>query len=1533
MRHHRLTPDPAPEASALAQRVAQLSSAKRQLVERMLRAKRESATGRPGVVPRLCLSRAPLSYAQQRLWTLAQLMPGSAFYNETLMTRLRFALNVPALERTWNEIVRRHESLRTTFEWEGDEPVQVIAPGMDVRLPVEDLRHLPAQEREAAAIHRAKREAQIPFNLSRGPSFRVRLLRLDAEDYVLLLVIHHIAVDAWSYEVLGSELTSVYRAFSSGLTSPLPELPIQYADFAVWQRRWLEGEVLLRQLGYWKKRLADLPVIELPSDFQRPAAPTFRGGVQRFQVKGPAYGGLKQLASRHSATMFMVTVAAFAVFLHRYTGQDDVVLGVPMANRHRRELAQLIGFFANTLVFRIDCSGDPTFVDLLRRVRSVTLEALSNQDVPFEKLVEELHPERDPGRNPLFQIAFQCRKENRDAVDFLMRSIDVVDIGTAKFDLRVDFLEGVALLEGCLEYSMDLFRPETAARMAEHLHTLLDAVATAPDLRISELPLLTAGEWRRILVDWNNASPPSPHLPGAHELFAQHALNHPDRVAVVSGRDELTYGELDRRASRLARFLRSLGIGLNSLVGLCVERSLEMVVGVLGIWKAGGAYLPLDPAYHRQRLRFMLEDARIRLLLTEQRLVGLLPHDAMQVVCLDADWPTIEASAESPPPRRATADDLAYVIYTSGSTGAPKGVLVNHRGLCNVAEAQRQILGVRPGCRVLQFSSLSFDASAFDIILALSSGATLVLAPREVCTGPDLWHLLREQAITTATLPPSVLAGVPADPLPEVRTIAVAGEACPADLVARWAPGGRFFNLYGPTEATIWSTFARCRDSTRPPPIGRPIPNVQTYILSRRLQPVPIGVPGELFIGGVGVSRGYLNRPGLTAEQFIPDPFSGIPGARLYRTGDLARYLPDGTIEFLGRIDHQVKIRGFRIEPGEVEAVLKEHPAVREAFVTDREYGPGDRRLVAYVTAGEGPSARALSVDSTVLLAEWQRMYDETYRQPPPVDDPGFNIIGWNSSYTGQLIPAEEMREQIEHTVDRLLRLNPRRVLEIGCGTGLLSFRLAPHCTRYVATDFSAAALAYMARHLEKLDHVELMERHADDFHGLKPGSFDLVVLNSVIQYFPSVDYLLRVLESALPLVTPGGHIFVGDVRSLPLLEHFHTSAELDRAVPELSSAELRERIRRRMRQERELVVAPEFFASFARHAGCVHSATLLLKRGCAHNELTRFRYDALLAVGSPPQASAAPCAVTWSSVGSIEAVLGILNQHRTAALLLTGVPNARLQTEVRAVELIQSSSCPRTVHELRRALSDVELGIDPEEFSRLERTIPYEVQVVWPTDGRMDRFSVWFLPAGCGMPSDQHPPAAPRESHWEAFANAPAQRDPAERLETSLRDYLRERLPEHMVPTALVVLPALPLTPNGKLDRKALPVPDRIRTGIEGVFMAPRNELERAIATIWQEVLGLDRVGVHDNFFDLGGHSLLLIRVHTKLCERLRMEHSMTDLFRFPTVSALAQSLETRSSVPNGDRQTVPSFALLDQRAARINSALGRDHISPRRT
>jgi surfactin family lipopeptide synthetase A len=894
----------------------------------------------------------PLSFAQQRLWFLDQFQPGSPFYIIAAAVPMHGPLNVAVLEQSLNEIIRRHEILRTTFLVVDEQPLQVITPLLTLPLPVVDLSRLTKTQREQELVRLADEDTHRPFDLAEGPLLRATLLKLEPTEHLLLFSIHHIVSDDWSMGVFFRELGMLYEAYSNGRASPLGDLPIQFADFACWQRELLQGEVLEAHLSYWKKHMADAPaVLELPTDRPRPPVQTFRGALEPVFLPPDVAEAVEALSQREGSTLFMTLLAAFKTLLYRYTGQTDLVVGSPIANRTRVELEALIGFFVNTLVLRTHLSGDLTFRELLKRVREVTLGAYAHQDLPFEKLVEELQPERNPSYNPLFQVMFVLQNAPRSPAEHqgMLRPPQGSPLGTAKFDLTM-LWETAHGLVGAVEYNTDIFDPPTIRRMIGHFQTLLAGIVANPDERLSHLPLLTPQERQQILVDWNDTDTDAPLDRLIHQLFEERVAQMPDAVAVVFEDKHLTYHSLNQRANHLAHHLLRLGIGPEVLVALCLERSLEMVVAVLGVLKAGGAFIPLDPGYPQERLAFMLSDAQPLVLLTQERLVARLPDHEAQVVCLDGPWEDRVLERTEMPASEMTASNLAYMIYTSGSTGLPKGVLVQHQGLCNVITAQIKTWGVGPDSRVLQFASLSFDASVSELFMALVAGARLYIASQEaILPGTPLLQLLRDYEITIVTLPPSVLAALPVEPLPALQTIIVAGEACSTEVVARWSPGHRLFNAYGPTEATIWATGAEITRAHQRPPIGRPIPNTQVYLLDAHLQPVPVGVPGELHIGGVGLARGYHHRPELTTEKFIPHPISNTPGARLYKTGDLARYLPDGTIEFLGRIDHQIKIRGFRIELGEVEAVLSQHPFVREAVVTAHEDTSGDWRLVAYV--------------------------------------------------------------------------------------------------------------------------------------------------------------------------------------------------------------------------------------------------------------------------------------------------------------------------------------------------------------------------------------------------------------------------------------------------------------------------------------------------------------------------------------------------------------------------------------------------------
>ncbi|MBW4632889.1 MAG: amino acid adenylation domain-containing protein [Iphinoe sp. HA4291-MV1] len=958
----------------------------------------------------------PLSFAQTRLWFLDQLEGKTATYNIPDPLRLIGSLNVAALEMAIQEIVRRHEILRTTFKMVNGSPVQVIAPSLTVALPMIDLQHLPQEEQSTKVGQLASEEAQRPFDLSNGPLLRVTLLRLEEQSHVLLLVMHHIVSDGWSMGVLIHELSALYEAFCAGEPSPLPELPIQYADFAAWQREWLSGEVLQTQLDYWKQQLAGAPpLLELPTDRPRPAVQTFQGGIEEFQLSWELTLKLKTLSQQSGVTLFMTLLAAFTTLLSRYSGQEDIVVGSAIANRNHSEIESLIGFFVNTLVLRTQLQGNPTFSELLERVREMTLGAYAHQDLPFEKLVEELQPERSLSYSPLFQVMFILQNTPGEELELPGLTITPF-VGqeevTATHDLLLSMEETEAGLSGELVYNSDLFDATTIARMIAHFQNLLEGIVANQEQSVAQLPLLSTAEQHQLLFEWNDTQVEYPTDKCIHQLFEQQVERTPDAVAVVFENQQLTYQQLNARANQLAHYLKTLGVEPEILVGICVERSLEMIVGLLGILKAGGAYVPLDPAYPQERLSFMLSDSQVKVLLTQQKLAANLPEHTAPVVCLDADWGVICGQTQDNPSTGVQASNLAYVIYTSGSTGKPKGVLVAHQGLCNLALEQIRIFDVQSHSRVLQFASFSFDASISEVVMTLCAGARLCLGTREsLLPGPALISLMHNQAITHATLPPSALAAMPTAELPDWQTIIVAGEACPPNLVAQWSSNRRFFNGYGPTESTVCATTAVCTDGESVPPIGRPLANTQVYILDCHLQSVPIGVPGELYIGGAGLARGYLNRPELTLEKFIPNPFENskfkIQNSkfnRLYKTGDKARYLPDGNIEFLGRIDQQVKIRGFRIELGEIEALLSQHPSVQEAVAIAREDQPGNKQLVGYVVPNSEPGV------STTELRNFLKEKLPEYMVPSAVVSLEKMPLTPNGKVDRRALPAPDMK-------------------------------------------------------------------------------------------------------------------------------------------------------------------------------------------------------------------------------------------------------------------------------------------------------------------------------------------------------------------------------------------------------------------------------------------------------------------------------------------------------------------------------------------
>jgi amino acid adenylation domain-containing protein len=946
----------------LQSRISALSPTKRALLERRLREKAQRQEAEP-IQPRSSDASPPLSFGQQRFWFIDQWEPGNPAYNTAMAFRIDGSLDATVLDQTLTEIARRHATLRTTFAADGETPVQIIHPAGPVTARRIDFTALSNDQKDVETSRLIVEEGSRPTDLVRGPIWRASLVQLEPSTHLLLLTVHHIVFDGWSTGVLLQEFATLYAAFTEGHGSPLPELTIQYADFAVWQRRRLQGELLTEQLRYWREQLRDLPTLDFPTDHPRPPVQTFTGAVHEMHVPSNVVDALKSVSRREEATLFMTLLAAFQSLLHRYSGQHDIVVGTPIAGRTTVEVEALIGFFVNMLVVRTDASGDPTFRELLGRVKRVAFNAYAHQDIPFEKLVEELQPRRDPSRNPLFQVVFAFQNVPRPSPSFNHLELTRIktDRASTRFDLEVHLQEVEDGLRGRFVYNTALFESRTIARVTQHFRTLLDAIVTNPDVRLSQIELLTNEERRQILVEWNRTGTDYPREASIVELFEARATATPEALAVAFGEERLTYRQLNERANRLAHHLIQLGVRPGVLVGICVERSLDMIVGFLGILKGGGAYVPLEPSYPRERLAFMLNDAKVPVLVTTENLLSKIPPHVARVVSLDP--PQFERHAPDNPSSGVTATDLAYVLYTSGSTGQPKGVAVPHRAVVRLV-VKSNYVQLQPSDRVAQVSNASFDAATFEIWGALLEGGALIGIPHAVLLSPqDFARTIEEKRISTLFLT-TALFNQMASEVPtafrQLRYLLFGGETCDPRWVRTILRSGSpqtLLHVYGPTENTTfttWHSVDSVPETAATVPIGRPIANTRVYLLDAQLQPVPVGVIGELHIGGDGLAREYLNRPDLTAEKFIRDPFDAAPSARLYKTGDFARYQPDGSIDFVGRIDGQIKIRGFRIELSEIEAALAHHPDVGTSVVITKHRGGSDRSLVAYLVPSRG---------------------------------------------------------------------------------------------------------------------------------------------------------------------------------------------------------------------------------------------------------------------------------------------------------------------------------------------------------------------------------------------------------------------------------------------------------------------------------------------------------------------------------------------------------------------------------------------------
>ncbi|QLY28277.1 amino acid adenylation domain-containing protein [Nocardia huaxiensis] len=1465
----------------------------------------DGGAAREPVRPMARPAAVPLSFSQRRLWFVHRFEGPSATYNMPMVVRLTGSVDPAALAAAIGDVVARHESLRTVFAEVDGSPVQVVRPADEVEIPLRTADF--GTEPELAALVTGL--ARQPFELATEIPMRAAILRGGAREYVVVWVTHHIAGDGWSLAPLVRDLTEAYRARVAGAAPDWEPLAVQYADYTLWQRAQLGTEkdpapLLQRQFDYWRAELADLPdLAALPSDRPRPQAASYAGEILTFTVGSHLRAAVERLAAGTGTTPAMVLQTGLAVLMAKLGAGHDITIGVPIANRTDEALHDLVGFFVNTWVLRVRIDPVGGFADHLAQVRSKALAAYENQDAPFELLVEMLNPARSTAHHPLFQVglAFQNTALPDVAVPGAELSAMPVTTGAARFDLAFNIADDPAAAEwnGFVEYATDLFEEATVAATVDRYLRLLAAVTAEPTLRIDALDLLDAAEHARLA----EATAGSRHAASDTTLVAAvagWAHRTPDAIAVASPAGELTYAELDRRAAGIAEALGRTGIGPDAVVAVVLPRSVDFVIAALGVMRAGGAYVPVDPHYPAERVSFMLADADPIAVLTDRATAPLLPPHSAPVIFLD------EPAAPGAGQRSGRApglDDLAYLIYTSGSTGTPKGVAVSHRNLANLLT---QGWPITPRDRVLVHSSISFDASVYELWPALAGGATLVLAGEQRSDVTELARLIPQAGVTKAFLTPPLLSALldhlestPGRDLGVLAQLTLGGDSLPQALVRRLLarqPAVRVVDGYGPAETTVMVTEYEVREAAADGtvPIGTALPGSAVYLLDSSLRPVPAGVPGELYVAGVQVTRGYHRRPGVTAARFVADPFGS--GRRLYRTGDRGRWNRAGVLEFLGRTDDQVKIRGFRIEPGEVESVVRAHPAVAEAAVLARagsETG-GIEQLVAYVRFDPAVRTDAADAGAADIVDHWRTMYDDHYGREDAdrLPDSGFgsDFSGWNSSYTGAELPLDQIRQWREVTVERIRALRPSRILELGVGSGLLLSQLGPECEEYWGTDLSAATIEVLGAQLAQLgqpwtERVRLRAQPADVIDGLPPGHFDTVVLNSVAQYFPSAAYLIDVIEKALRLLVPGGALFLGDIRNQALLGPFATGVQLARSGGENSMSRLGPLVRRDVLAERELLVAPEFFAALARELPGIGAVDIQLKHAGADNELTRYRYEAVLR--KAPVAARSLAGVESARYAGIDSVAALLGADRPRGVRVTGIPHALILPDVAVHAAIGRLD---QVTDALAEIADAE-ATTPEQMCALGAEFGYTAVPTWSPEA--GRFEIVYLDGDAEILTDVHRGAA--DSSAITYTNDPGLLDRV----ASLRRHLGEQLPDYLVPAAIVPVESFTLTANGKLDREALPEP----VLLSGEFREPATVFEQAVARIFGEVLQLDRIGLDDDFFALGGHSLLAVQVINQVQRSWGVELRVAELFAHPRVESFAALIDSvlRSGAPGG--------------------------------
>lgn len=1491
----------------------------------------------------------PLSPLQEGILFHTLYEPELGLYIEQLTWTLHGELNIAALTQAWQQIMDRHQCLRTMFVWEGvPEPLQVV--GERVKLPLEqqDWRGLSLEEQRERLEKFLEADRARGFDLARAPLMRLALIRWADDAYHLVWSHHHLLLDGWSASMLFAEVSALYQAFSAGKELQLKR-PRPYSDYISWMKQ----QDLQSAEAFWRETLKGITA-PTPLGVDLNAVATSNGN-QNFHkreayLSEAATSALTALARRHQLTLNTIVQGAWTVLLSRYSGEEDVVYGMVVSGRpaELEGVESMVGLFINTIPVRVHVPLETPPLPWLREIQEKQAEA---RQYEYSPLVQVQGWSEVPRDLPLFESVFVFENfplnltagdQSRDGLESSVEIRGVSMVERANYPLTVVAapMEKLTLVAF---YDERRFSVETIDRLLGHWRTLLEAMASDSLPRIADLPLVTEEERHQLLVQYNDTTEYPSHL--LHRLFETQAEENGQAAAVSFNGETWSYAKLNERSNQIAHGLQELGIEPRQPVAIMLESGPVQIAALMGILKTGCPFVCLDVRYPTVRLEQILEDIKPSCLISDaaavqvhaQLLQRFQEEDGLRVVEINPGGKTagvlqtIEGSRwfETQPKTNPFSDiapsDLAYVAFTSGSTGRPKGVMQSHRSFCQFLEWQSAYFDMTAPKAIAQWASITYDASYCEIFGALCFGAQLCMTGPEIRFDPAaLVKWVREERISLLQVTPSfcrqLLQALDAkyekafNPWPDLERMLLAGEVLTIDLVQKWwqrfSGSNQLCNLYGPTESVLATFYAVPEEGLthRTIPIGRPIPGRQILILDTAQKLCPVGVKGEIYIRSQYLTEGYWGRPEETRKAFLQNPLHDDYPDPVYRTGDVGRWLPDGNLEFFGRRDRQVKVRGMRVELGDIESTLRRHEAVVDCAVDTYEFAEGDQRLVAYValnpesereTKVAEPEAK-LTPSESQYIAHCQTVYDEIYSldQSFSTHDSGINLRAWTSSYTNESLPEEDILESVNDTVQRILSLKPSRVLEIGCGTGLLLFRVAPHCTHYCGTDISFTAVRYLHQQLAlrqpELTGVEIKQAMAHEIESFAQDPFDVVLMNLVTQHFPSVDYLIRVLESMSKVVAPGGFIFVGGIRNLRLLEVFHSSVQLEQSPGSLSRERLQERVRERLSADKDLVIDPEFFVAVQERLPNIGKVEVRPKGGRHRNEITRFQYDVIMHAKPAGAAVDIPWMDWEQDEMNLDEVRRILTDTHPEVLGIRRVPNGRLLTEVKAQQLIAGDSL-NTADEIKEAARKVDVaGVEPDDLWAISNELPYICEVSWARIDASGSFDVVFTSRETvGMQVPKTFGTETKSKPWSEYTNDPLQARFSYQMTPTLRSYLSSQLPEHMVPSTFMFVERLPRTRTGKLDRRALPKPTGQRPETGSEFRAPRTELESLIAKAWQEILGVDKVGIDDHFFSLGGHSLLAMQVINRLRELCSVNLPLRRFFEAPTVAGLAEKLE----------------------------------------